>query len=63
MGNDAGSTNYGYSIIRLKVKNNYVESYKILECGQLINTLKDLKLPAKPTLNKYKKEVLLKILN
>lgn len=60
MGNDAGSTNYGYSVIKFKVKHGEV-SYKILECGQLQNTLKDLKVVAKPILNKYKKEIRAKI--
>lgn len=60
MGNDAGSTNYGFSVIEFSKKNNKVK-YKILECGQLKNTVKDLKLPAKPILNKYKKEIKKKI--
>lgn len=60
MGNDAGSTNYGYSVIKFTKSRNKIK-YKILECGQLNNTLKDLKVPAKPILNKYKKEINAKI--
>lgn len=61
MGNDAGSSNYGYSVIKFKLGSDSRITYRILECGQLSNTLKELKVPAKPILNKFSKEIKLKI--
>lgn len=60
MGNDAGSTNYGYSVIKFYLKNNKLK-YQILECGQLNNRLTDLKVPAKTQLKKYINEINAKI--
>jgi hypothetical protein len=61
MGNDAGSTNYGYSVIRFTKNRNKIK-YKILECGELQTKLKDLKIPPKPALKKYYKEIKLKVI-